>query len=62
MSHVLKIIIRVILRRTKPLIENEIDKMQSGFMSGKGTREGILNMRLICKKYLEERKIFMFVL
>ena len=37
MSHVLKVILKVILLRNKQKIENEISNLQSGFMSGKGT-------------------------
>ena len=49
MSHVLKVILKVILLRNKQKIENEISNLQSGFMSGKGTREGIFNMRMLCE-------------
>ena len=56
MSHVLKVILKVILLRNKQKIENEISSLQSGFMSGKGTREGIFNMRMICEQYCEMRK------
>ena len=56
MSHILKIILRIILMRNREKIEKEISDMQSGFMSGKGTREGILNMRLICERYIEVNK------
>ena len=56
MSHILKVILRIILMRNRETIENEISNMQSGFMSGKGTREGILNMRLICERFIEVNK------
>ena len=56
MSHILKPILRVILKRNKQRIEKEISDMQSGFMKGKGTREGIFNMTTICERYLAMNK------
>ena len=53
MSHMLKILLCVILNRNRHLIENEVDDHQSGFIKGKGTREGIFNMRTIAEKYLQ---------
>ena len=40
MSHLLKMIIRIILMRNRQKIETEISEFQSGFLAGKGTREG----------------------
>ena len=42
--------------RMKRKIEAELDDAQSGFRQGKGTREGILNLRLICDRHLEVQK------
>ena len=56
MSHIQKLILRVILKRIKQRIEKEICDMKSGFMKGKGTSEGIFNMRTICKRYLAMNK------
>ena len=56
MSDFLKLIQRVILKRIKQRIEKEISDMQSCFMKGKGTREGIFNMRTICERYLAMNK------
>ena len=42
--------------RMKRKIEAELDDAQSGFRQGKGTREGILNLRLICERHLEVQK------
>ena len=42
MSHVLKVILKVILLRNKQKIENEISNLQSGFMSGKRNPRGNL--------------------
>ena len=41
MSPILKILLKVILKRNKHKIEYVISEIQSGFMAGKGTREGI---------------------
>ena len=56
MSHILKILLKIILNRNRQKIEAEISELQSGFMSGKGTREGIFNMRMICERYIEVNK------
>ena len=53
MSHLLKMILRIILMRNRQKIENEISELQSGFMAGKGTRKGIFNLRMICERYSE---------
>ena len=47
MSHVIKLLLRIIL----DCIEQKVT--QSGFKRGKGTREGIFNLRTILKRYLE---------
>ena len=56
MSYLLKVILEVILLRNRQKIENEISSLQSGFMSGKGTQEGIFNMRMLCIRYCEVSK------
>ena len=56
MSYLLKVILEVILLRNRQKIEHEISSLQSGFMSGKGTQEGIFNMRMLCKRYCEVSK------
>ena len=55
-SHVTKVILIVILKRNEKTIDQEIEETQSGFSSGVGTREGILNLRLILDKYLEVKQ------
>ena len=42
----------MILKRNKHKIESVISETQSGFMAGKGTREGIYNLRTIIERYL----------
>ena len=49
MSHLLKMLLRIILLRNRMRVENEIGEMQSGFISRKGTQEGIFNMHTICE-------------
>ena len=58
-SHVLKVLLRVILLQNRSMIEKEISETQSGLISGKGTREGIFIMRMICERYLDvNKKVF----
>ena len=57
MSHVLKIMLKIVLLRSRRKIEEEIDEAQSGFMTGKGTREGIFNLRTIIERYLDNDKV-----
>ena len=56
MSHVLKLILRVIVERNDRRIEQEISDSQSGFRPQRGTREGIFNLRTIIERYLEVDK------
>ena len=53
MSHLLKMIIYIILMTNRRKIANDVSELQSGFMAGKGTREGIFNLRMICERYSE---------
>ena len=56
MSHILKTILKVLLLRNRKKIEEEVDETQSGFVTGKGTREGIFNLRTIIERYLNNGK------
>ena len=56
MSHVTNILLKIILHRNSTVINREIGENQSGFRKGKGTREGIYNLRTINKRYLERQK------
>ena len=53
MSHVTKLLLKIIQKRIVRRIEEEISHLQSGFRSGMGTRDGIFNFRVICEKALE---------
>ena len=56
MSHAAKLLLRIIMERIKYKVEAEISENQNGFRKGKGTREGIFNMRTIGEKYVEKQK------
>ena len=56
MSHVFKLLLHMIIKRIRLTIENDISDTQSGFMTGKGTGEGIFNIRTIIEKYLDVNK------
>ena len=53
MSHVTKLLLKIVKDRMKGKIEAELDDAQSGFRQGKWTREGFLNLRLVCERHLE---------
>ena len=52
MSQVTKLLLKIVMDRMKRKIETELDDAQSRFRQGKGTREGLLNLRLICERHL----------
>ena len=56
MSHLMKVILKVILTRNERVLDSEIGETQAGFRSGLGTREGIFNLRAIFDAYLDVRK------
>ena len=56
MSQVTKLLLKIVMDRMKRKIEADIDSAQSGFRQGKGTREGLLTLRLICERHLEVPK------
>ena len=56
MSQVTKLLLKIVMDRMKGKIEAELYDAQSGFRQGKGTREGALNIRLICERHLEVHK------
>jgi len=56
MSHVTKVLLKVIQSRIRQKVEQEISEVQSGFRPGVGTREGIFNLRSICERSLEIQK------
>ena len=55
MNHVMKAL-NIILNHNEKKLVAEISENQSGFRPRKGTREGILNLRIIIQRYLEVQK------
>ncbi|KAG1651907.1 Craniofacial development protein 2 [Nymphon striatum] len=53
MSHVTKLLLRIILKRIKNRIDREISEEQFGFRDQRGTREAIFNMKMIMEKHIE---------
>ena len=45
MSHVTKLRLKIIHQRMANNIDKEVNRLQSGFQPGTGTREGIFNLR-----------------
>ena len=56
MSHVTKLLLKVIEQRIVKKIDNEVSRLQSGFRTGSGTRECILNLRTVCEQAIDLRK------
>ena len=56
MSHVTKLLLKIIQVRITAKINKEVSELQSGFRSGMGIREGIFNLRSICERALEVGK------
>ena len=48
MSHITKLLLKVIGQRIVKKIDNEVSRLQSGFRSGSGTRDGIFHLRTVC--------------
>ena len=44
-SHVTKLLLKIIQQRMANKIDKEVSRLQSGFLSGTGTRKGIFNLR-----------------
>ena len=55
-SHITKIILRILMNRNKRRINEAISDVQFGYKSGKGTRNAILCLRMIMKKAIEKQK------
>ena len=56
MSHVIKMILRIIMWRARKNIKPEIGKEQYGFMKDAGTRNAIFTLRMICERSIEMQK------
>ena len=55
-SHMSKIILKVILRRLQPIAEELLSEEQAGFRAGRSTNEQIFNLRIIQEKYTDHQK------
>ena len=56
MSHITKIILRILMKRNKRRINEAILDVQFGYKSGKGTRNAVLCLRMIVEKAIEKQK------
>ena len=56
MSHVTKLLLKIIQVRITARINKEVSELQSGFRSRMGMREGIFNLRSVCERALEVGK------
>jgi len=56
MSHVIKVILKIILNRNQRKFSEEAGEYQFGFKKGSGTREAIFCLRMIIDKCLEKGK------
>ena len=52
-SHCSKILLKIISNRMKPKMDEEINETQAGFRTGTGTKNQILNLKLIIEKNRE---------
>ena len=55
-SHIPKLLLKVIEQRIVKKIDNEVSRLQSGFRSRSGTREGIFNLRTVCEEAIDLEK------
>ena len=53
--------LKIILNSLKPQVEKIIAKGQADFRAGKSTTEQIFNLRILCKKYLQQQQDFYHV-
>ena len=61
MRHVMKARFKIILDLNEKKLEAEISENQSRFQPGKGSEDGIFNLKIIIQRYLEVKKpVFMF--
>ena len=51
-----KVMLKIILNRSKPQAEKIIAEEQAGFRAGRSTTEQIFNLRILCKKYLQHQQ------
>ena len=55
-SHLSKVMLKIILNRLKPEAEKIIAEEQAGFHPGRSTTEEIFNLRILCERYLQHQQ------
>ena len=55
-SHPSKVTLKIILNRFQPQAEEVIAEEQAGFRARRSTTELILNLRILCEKYLQHQQ------
>ena len=55
-SHPSKVMLKIIMNRSKPQVEKIIAEEQAGFRAGRSTTEQIFNLRILCEKYLQHQQ------
>ena len=61
MSHVTKLLLKVMQQRMANKIDKEVSRLQSGFRPGTGTREGMFNLRTICETDVQKDVYICFI-
>ena len=56
MSHIVKLILRVIMKRIKKAIRPETSQAQCGFVADADTRNAVCTIRLLSEKAMEKQK------
>src|SRR3989441_3418674 len=54
--HASKVLLHLIKRRITPIIERQLGDSQMGFRKGKGTRDAILQLRMISERIIQMNK------
>ena len=49
-SHASKVLLQIILERIRAKVETELSDEQAGFRTGRGTRNHLVNLRVLCEK------------
>ena len=52
-SHITKLLLKVIEQRIFRKIDNEVSRLKSGFRTGSGTREGLFNLRTVFEQAID---------
>ena len=55
-SHPCKVMLKIMLNRLKPQPKKIIAEEQAGFRAGRSTTEQILNLHILCEKYLQHQQ------